>query len=445
LLLPKIEQMYEEGRLSQSFAKLTDFSHWSVFRRTVVARTRAEQNGETPQTSAAVRVGNGATGSVVATGFPRGRRKGGGFPQFLDFYLLRNFLFYFALLLVAFILLFEVFTFFDLLNDIARHRTGIVEVVNYFRYLCCYLFYQLAPLACLVAILVTLGVMTKNNELVAFKAAGVSLYRIALPLLAIGVVFATGLVVLDGTYLPYANQRQNELRNIIRGRPAQTYFRPGRQWIFGDSDGANAKIYEYQLFDPDRQLFGDLNVFELDPQTFTLRRRVYAARAHWEPQQNAWVLESGWVRDFDRGNVTHYTPFPVYELAELDEPPSYFRREVRQAFQMNWWTLRKYIGTLQQAGFDVAGLSVQLQKKLSFPLIAPIIIMLAIPFSILVGTRGALGGVVVGVGLGVVYWAVAALFEAMGAVGQLPAMIAAWSPDAIFFFLGLYFFLKMPT
>ncbi len=71
--------------------------------------------------------------------------------------------------------------------------------------------------------------------------------------------------------------------------------------------------------------------------------------------------------------------------------------------------------------------------------------MLAIPFSILVGTRGALGGVVVGVGLGVVYWAVAALFEAMGAVGQLPALIAAWSPDAIFFFLGLYFFLKMPT
>ena len=57
---------------------------------------------------------------------------------------------------------------------------------------------------------------------------------------------------------------------------------------------------------------------------------------------------------------------------------------------MNWWTLRKYIATLQQAGFDVAGLSVQLQKKLSFPLIAPIIIVLAIPFSILVGTRGAL-------------------------------------------------------
>jgi lipopolysaccharide export LptBFGC system permease protein LptF len=143
--------------------------------------------------------------------------------------------------------------------------------------------------------------------------------------------------------------------------------------------------------------------------------------------------------------MTNYLPFLVYELPELDEPPTYFSREVRQAFQMNWWALRQYIATLRQAGFDVAGLSVQLQKKISFPLIAPIIIVLAIPFSILVGTRGALGGVVVGVGLGVLYWAISALFEAMGAVGQLPALVAAWSPDAIFLFLGLYFFLKMPT
>jgi LPS export ABC transporter permease LptG len=368
-------------------------------------------------------------------------------------------------LLAGFILLFEVFTFFDLLNDIARHRTGLLEVLNYFRLLSCYLFYQLAPLACLVAILVTLGVMTKNNELVAFKAAGVSLYRIALPLVGIGIIFAAGLVILDDTYLPYANQRQNELRNMIKGNPAQTYFRPGQQWIFGDSgrnsgsDGAsvlaasdsgakanrNAKIYNYQLFDPDRKLFGDLSVFELDPRTFSLRRRVYAARAHWEPQQKAWILESGWVRDFENGHMTNYLPFLVYELPELDEPPTYFSREVRQAFQMNWWALRQYIATLRQAGFDVAGLSVQLQKKISFPLIAPIIIVLAIPFSILVGTRGALGGVVVGVGLGVLYWAISALFEAMGAVGQLPALVAAWSPDAIFLFLGLYFFLKMPT
>jgi LPS export ABC transporter permease LptF/LPS export ABC transporter permease LptG len=369
----------------------------------------------------------------------RARRAGLG--SVLDRYVLRGFLFYFVLLLAGFILLFSTFTFFELLDDITRHRVGWLEVVNYFRFLSVANFYQFSPLAALTAALVTLGVLAKNNEIVAFKAAGISLYRVSLPLLAAGLLLAVGLVVLDDTYLPYANQRQDELFNEIKGRPPQTYFSPTHQWIFGE----NAKVYNYALFDSDRNLFGGLNVFELDPTTFQLRRRVYASRARWFAQQHTWILESGWVRDFDGGRMTSYIPFVVYALPELDEPPLYFKREVRQSNQMNWPELRRYIGGLSLAGFDVARLSVQLNKKLAFPLIAPIIILLAIPFSLLVGTRGAVGGLALGVGIGITYWAVSALFEAMGSVGQLPPFMAAWSPDVIFGFLALYFFLRMPT
>jgi LPS export ABC transporter permease LptG len=292
-----------------------------------------------------------------------------------------------------------------------------------------------------VAALVTLGVMAKNNELVAFKAAGISLYRISLPLLLAGSVLAGGLVLLDDTYLPYANQRQDALRNQIKGRPAQTYYQPSRQWIFGQ----NSKVYNYEFFDPDQELFGGLNVVEIDPATFEIRRRIFAARAHWDNQQKVWILQSGWVRDFLHGEVSNYVPFLGTALTELNEPPSYFYREVRQSYQMSWWELRRYITELSQAGFDVARLSVQLQRKLSFPLMSPVIIFLAIPFSILVGTRGAVGGLALGVGIAIVYWAASALTEAMGAVGQLPPLLAGWAPDTIFGFLGLYFFLRMPT
>jgi LPS export ABC transporter permease LptG len=369
------------------------------------------------------------------------KRLGPESRSLLDVYLLRSFIYYFVLLTVGFIVLFEVFTFFELLDDIAQHRTTLFEVILYFLYLACYLFYQLAPLAALVSVLVTLGVLTKNNELVAFKASGLSLYRISIPLLLGGIFLAGSLLVLDDTYLPYANQRQDALRNQIKGRPAQTYYQPSRQWIFGE----RAKIYNYELFDSDRELFGGLNVFELDPATFEIKRRVYAARAHWDRQQAIWILESGWIREFDHGKLTRYTPFLANALNEISEPPSYFNREVRQSYQMTWWELERYITDLRQAGFDVARLSVQLQKKLSFPLVAPIIILLAIPFSILVGTRGAIGGLALGVGIAIVYWAASALTEAMGAVGQLPPLLAAWAPDTVFGFLGLYFYLRMPT
>jgi lipopolysaccharide export system permease protein len=71
--------------------------------------------------------------------------------------------------------------------------------------------------------------------------------------------------------------------------------------------------------------------------------------------------------------------------------------------------------------------------------------LLAIPFAFLVGTRGALGGVSLGVGIGITYWIVSRLLEAMGNIGQLPPLLAGWSPDIIFFFCGMYFFFKMPT
>jgi LPS export ABC transporter permease LptF/LPS export ABC transporter permease LptG len=422
-LLPRVERMPGSSRTGAAFEWVASWRVWKIF-------SREEQIVSATQ--------NGA--SFGGRIFNR-KKSRTGIPQLLDVYLLRSFIYYFVLLTVGFILLFEVFTFFELLDDIAQHRTGLVEVTEYFIYLACYLFYQLAPLAALVSVLVTLGVLTKNNELVAFKASGLSLYRIALPLLLTGFFLAASLLVLDDTYLPYANQRQDALRNQIKGRPAQTYYQPSRQWIFGES----AKIYNYELFDPDRELFGGLNVFELNPGTFEIRRRIYAARAHWDPQQGIWILESGWIRDFDRGQLTRYTPFLANALNELSEPPSYFNREVRQSYQMTWWELERYIGDLHQAGFDVARLSVQLQKKLSFPLVAPIIILLAIPFSILVGTRGAVGGLALGVGIAIVYWAASALTEAMGAVGQLPPLLAAWAPDTVFGFLGLYFFLKMPT
>jgi LPS export ABC transporter permease LptG len=355
-------------------------------------------------------------------------------------YLLRRFFSYFFLLLITFIFLFETFTFFELLDDIARHRVPFLVVVNYFRYLAPYLVYELAPLGALVAVLVTLGVMSKNNEIVACKASGISLYRLAAPLLFAGVVLAAGMIFMDNTFLPYANQRQDELRNQIKGKPPQTYTRPQR-WIFGE----NSKIYNYDFFDPNLNFFGGLNVLEIDSTTFQMKRRVFANRAQWSDAQKAWILESGWVRDFSNGTIMRYDKFTATTLAELTEQPSYFNRQVLQAFQMNWSELRKYIEGLRQAGFDVSALTVQWHEKLAYPIIVPVSMLLAIPFAFFVGTRGAIGGVALGIGIGIVYWCLARLMEAMGGVGQLPPFLAGWSPDMVFFFLGLYYFFKMQT
>jgi len=116
-----------------------------------------------------------------------------------------------------------------------------------------------------------------------------------------------------------------------------------------------------------------------------------------------------------------------------------------QSDQMNWRQLRDYIANLKQAGFDTTRLSVQWYEKFSFPLIAAIIVCLAAPFALLTGTRGAVGGIAIAIGIGITYRAMAALLESMGTAGLMPPIIAGWAPDAIFSFLATYFFLRMPT
>ena len=152
----------------------------------------------------------------------------------IDVYLLQRFFYYFLVLLAGFVLIFDAFTLFDLLGDISKNHIPVSMVLNYFRYLVPLMVYQLAPLATLVATLVTLAVMAKNNEVIAFKASGISLYRLVLPLTLAGCVVAGSMFLLDDTFLPYANQRQDALRNQIKGRPPQTYFQPAHQWIFGE-------------------------------------------------------------------------------------------------------------------------------------------------------------------------------------------------------------------
>jgi LPS export ABC transporter permease LptF/LPS export ABC transporter permease LptG len=424
-LMPRMEQFRGENRWLRPFLYFQS-------RRRLLRRRRAQARAKAATANGVN--GERATQEILA-------QSSGSFPQLLDIYVLRRFFSYFALLMGAFVFLFETFTFFELLDDIARHRVPFLIVVDYFRYLAPYLLYQLAPLGALVAVLVTLGIMSKNNEIVAIKASGISMYRLALPLLLAGLALAATMIVLDDTYLPYANQRQDALHNLIKGRPPQTYTHPQR-WIFGEG----SKIYNYDLFDPAEKLFGGLTVLEIDPVTFQVRRRIFASRARWSETQKVWVLEGSWVRDFADGAIVRYDRLPpVTSLPELTEPPSYFHREVRQAFQMSWRELRRYIDGLQRAGFDASTLSVQWHEKIAFPLLAPVSMLLAIPFAFLVGTRGAVGGVALGVGFGIAYWSLAKLMEAMGGVGQLPPFLAGWSPDIIFFFLGMYFFFKMPT
>ena len=371
----------------------------------------------------------------------RWRRFNLRFPTILDEYVLRDFVVFLTMIITTFLLLLLVFTLFELLGDILRNQVSPLTVGEYLLNVAPYFLYNTTPLSMLLAVLVTFGLLQRSNEITAIKATGISLYRIIVPVLLVSMLVAGVLFLSDQLYLPYTNKRQDALRNRIKGKPAQTYLRPDRKWIFGQ----HSDIYYYQFFDPDRDVFGGISVYRFDPHTFQITDRISAERAHWSDRMNRWVYEQGWERELNGSAIENYHRFDVATFPELTEVPSYFKKEVKQSSEMSYDELRSYIHDLQQSGFDVVRLRVQLQKKLAYPLITLVMAIIAIPFALSSGKRSAIAGVATAIGIGVVYWTVSGLFEAMGNLSQLPPAVAAWSPDIVFGFIGGYLILRMPT
>lgn len=378
---------------------------------------------------------------------PRAVRIGsrGVFPRLLDAYVVREFFGMFLVVLGSFVTLMLVFTFFELVGDIIRNHVALGMVGDYLFNLAPSMIYTITPLAVLIAVLVTFGVFNRNSEIVAMKATGISLYRLAIPVVSIAAILALGLFVFDDYYLPSANRRQEFLRSTIKGRPPQTFLHPEEKWIFGQSGQSEpAHIFYYQFFDRDDDAFANLSVFEFDPTTFALSRRIFASRAVWDDTSRSWHFLNGWMRDVN-GNKREYREFKSTTFSEIREDPGYFKKENLQSQEMNFQQLRTYIRDLRQSGFDTMRLRVALWHKLAYPLIAVIMAMLAIPFALSMGRRGSLTGVAVAIAVALAYWVVDGLFGAMGNVNYLPAALAAWSPDILFALTGGYLLLRTPT
>ena len=369
------------------------------------------------------------------------------FPLLLDDYVMREYATNFAMILASFSALSIIFTFFELIGDIFRNRTPLFTVGDYLLNLIPFILYNVTPLCALVAVLVTFGALSRSSEITAMKATGVSLYRIVTPVLIVTMMISAGLFAFDELYLPAANRRQEALLSVIKDKPAQTFLRPDRKWISGQTtaSGEPSRIFYYQFFDADKNVFANLSVFEFAPNTFALQRRIFAASARWDSRVDRWVFDDGWQRTFSDETVASYQPFTVATFPEIREQPSYFKKENIPSQEMSYGELSRYISDLKQSGFDTTRLSVQLNRKIAYPLITLVMAILAIPFSLSMGKKGSLAGIATAIGLAIAYWVVAGLFEAMGNVNTLPPLLAAWSPDLLFGIAGTYLLLRTPT
>ena len=360
-------------------------------------------------------------------------------PQIIDTYVLATFVFYLFVVLASFVSMILVYNFFELMGDMFQRNISLMTMFKYLFFLAPQEIYLMLPLSVLVAVLINFGVLSKQNEITAFRACGVSLHRLAAPILIGSLLLSGGLFAFNYYYVPAANLRQQKLRDFIQGRTTQTYLCAGCKWI----RGYEGRIYYYKYFDTQENVMDDVSVFELEPSTFRLMRQIQAKRARWSKALGTWIFETGWSSDFKGVQRLPWGPFEATTFRELTEPPDYFLTEAVQDKQMNFLQLGDYIRGLDQRGFDTVKLQVQYHLKFAAPLFALIMAMIAAPFGFRVGNRGRMTGIGVSLAIAIAYRGIGTLFEKIGDLNQLVPPIAAWSPDVVFGLAGLYLLLRM--
>jgi LPS export ABC transporter permease LptG len=363
-------------------------------------------------------------------------------PALLDRLVLADLARFFVYILGGFSSLFIIITLFQLLDHITRNHINWSVVLNYLVFLLPMIINYVTPLAALVAVMITFGILQKTSQVVALKASGLSIYRLAAPVLLASILLSVFVFVNQDYILPFTNRRQNNLRYLIRKgqEPPQTFYQTTNQWIFG----IDSRIFNYAYFDISNNTFAGLSVLDLSREPFGIKRRIYARRAWWDEAQQQWMLERGWERRFEGERPVAYEAFDR-RYVSLVEGPDYFKKDSRGSSSMTLGELRTKIADLSRSGFDVLDLKIALQSKIAFPLACLVMVIVALPFSFSVGKRGALYGVAIGMAIGLTYWGLLSLFEQMGRYEMLPPVLAAWGPNILFGAGGLYLFLTSRT
>ena len=360
------------------------------------------------------------------------------FPTLLDTSIVRTMLISFLFGFLVLVILFDVFTSFELWRFVTTRGGGVRLLAQYLFYLMPLVSVELFPGSVLVASLLTYALIARRREAVAWWASGQSVYRLMLPGLVFAIAVAGGLWLIEERVMPAANVRQDDLRARIRGNITQSTAGE-RRWLVS-TDGM--RIYSYD-FDDQKQALLKPTIFEFDPARRTeLSRVINGETASWVQINRLQIKDARWL-DFTQAQVGKQQ---AQELA-IDgvESPRTFRPTVDRPSQLNASRLREYIKILKARGADTAALAVGLQRKYAAPFSVIILALIGMPLAISLGRKSTVAALSSAVVVSILFWLLSSGFQQLGEHALLPAEVAVWAPIAIFGAGAFYFVSRVRT
>lgn len=354
--------------------------------------------------------------------------------KIIDRYLLRYFISALVIVSLGFGILFVVINMVEELRDFIDHQVPLADILTYYVYFAGWIVKSFLPVFVLLAALIAIGILARRHEILAMKASGISLYRIAAPLLITTFLLSIGHICYNEIIFADANKKRVEMkeftikkrpkdrrqstRNIYRQVNKDLFFTIGSFNIPG-REGHDIKLYRSQ----------NNKLAEL----ITAKRMGYT--------QRNWMLYDG-VRRIFTDTTEKFISFDSLSAAYIKDKPSDFEVPIGKPEDMGYKELEYYIGIMKRTGGPFRRELVDLKLKLSYPLSSFIVILLCVP----IASNPKRGGIAIsfalGAGIALLYFVCFKITQSFGYNEKIHPDLAAWLINGIFFVVGLVIMLR---
>jgi lipopolysaccharide export system permease protein len=352
--------------------------------------------------------------------------------KILHRHILKEFLKVLLITLTAFIALFLIVDVVENLDDFLENNVPLIICVQFFLYKIPAIFFQISPMAMLLAVLLSLGVLNKNNEITAIKAGGIGLLRALAPLFVCGIIMSICVIFINESITPMTNKAYDKLearwmmkKNTVHLGSSGIWFRSGQSIV----NIAKIDLTENKL--------SGINKYTLT-RAFTVKERISAKTALWDGK--TWVSPEAELWSFAQGRTTRKQIYKDYNFSQLKSPEKML--EVESSYEkMSFSELGRYIESLKRDGYDTAKYRVELLSKLSFPLVNLVMVLVGIPFALRTGRNSSIAsGMALSFIIGFGYWIIFGMTKSLGQSAMIPPEVAAFFPIVVFLAIGALMF-----
>jgi len=359
--------------------------------------------------------------------------------KLIDLYIIKQFVWHFLFALVAIIMIFIIIDLMENVDDFIDRGAPVEIVILYYIYFIPEMIKSMIPVAMLLSSLFTTGKLSTQNELVAMKAGGVSLYRFMVPFLIIGVIVTCASVYFNGWVVPLANKEKYQIEREHLAKGGRTDIARYNIYI----QDSPVRFLSLGFYDESTNAVSRVSIQEFSDTNFAvLAQRYDASRMEWNPEERIWTLHRGTKREFS-GDAEFLTPFDTLPMQSLRFNPEDIAKKQLQPDEMNYFELGEFIESQRRAGQRTARWEVDYYAKIAFPFASLIVILFGVPFSAQKRRGGIALQFAVGVLITFIYMAFMAISETLGHSGQYNTMFMAWLPNLLFLTGGLFNLLRV--